>query len=233
MKKSNSHKFSLLLIAVLAFASCKKVHQPALQSNTGRMLQVELKMPEPWKKIVIGPSNPMEYPKIPQRFSMFMTGESAGALKPYLIIEDSSGKEYSILLAMTTGQFGGKALSIKLRHADKTSHNKPGVFPLNNLKPPIKLKGISFTCRKPLRDTTFYFDNLKFDDTVIESFDFNSKWRVIAEEGGGSKGVLGFHQGPIPGRGMEGYVIPEPFTDREGSLTSNTSFEKDEVNKRG
>ena len=27
---------------------------------------------------------------------------------------------------------------------------------------------------------------------------------------------------------MEGFTIPEPFPDREGSLTSNTSFEKDE-----
>ena len=192
------------------------------------MLQVELWMPEPWKKIVIGPTNPIEYPNIPQRFSMFMTGESTGALKPYLLIEDSTGKEFTILLAMTTGHYvGGKALSINLRHADKTSHRKPGVFPLSNLKPPIKLKGISFTGRKPLRDTTFYFDNLKFDGTVIENFDSDPKWRVIAEEGRGSKGMLSFHQGPIPGRGMKGFVIPEPFPEREGSLTSNTSFEKD------
>lgn len=54
------------------------------------MLQVELKMPEPWKKIVIGPAEPIEYPNIPKQFSMFMTGESAGALKPYLLIEDTA-----------------------------------------------------------------------------------------------------------------------------------------------
>jgi len=83
-----------------------------------------------------------------------------------------------------------------------------------------------------LRETTFYFDNLKLDDTVIESFDSDPKWRVIAEEGRGSKGIVSFHQGSISGRGMKGFVIPEPFPDREGSLTSNTSFEKDEVNKR-
>ena len=65
---------------------------------------------------------------------MFMTGESTGALKPYLLIEDKTGKEYSILLAMRTGHYvGGKALSLNLRHTDKTSHNKPGVFSLNNL----------------------------------------------------------------------------------------------------
>jgi len=98
MKKSNSHKFSLLLIAVLAFASCKKVHQPPPQSNTGRMLQVELNMPEPWKKIVIGPTHSIEYPNVPHRFSMFMTGESGGALKSYLLIEDSTGEEYPIFL---------------------------------------------------------------------------------------------------------------------------------------
>jgi len=28
---------------------------------------------------------------------MFMTGESGGALKPYLLIEDNTGKEYAIL----------------------------------------------------------------------------------------------------------------------------------------
>ena len=234
MKKFLFIKIFLTLIVALSLTACKKVHQPLPQHNTDRMLQVELRMPEPWKKIVISPTNPLEYSNIPQRFSMFMTGESTSALKPYLLIEDSTDKEYSILLAMTTGHYvGGKTLSINLRHADKTSHNKPGVFPLNNLNPPIKLKGLSFTCRKPLRDTTFYFDNLKFDDTVIETFDSDPKWRVIAQEGKGSEGMLGFHQGPIPGRGMEGFVIPEPFPEREGSLTSNTSFEKDEVNKRG
>jgi len=227
-KGSFPSKIALIILLLLTYTACKKVHQPALQHNTGRMLRVELRMPKPWKKIVIGPTNPVEYFETPQRFSMFMTGESTGALKPYLLIEDSTGKEYSILHAMTTGHYvGGKTLSINLKHADKTSHNKPGMFPLNNLKPPLKLKGISFTCRKPMRDTTFYFDNLKFDDTVIESFDSDSKWRVIAQEGRGSKGMLSFHQGPVPGRGMEGFVIPEPFPDREGSLTSNTSFEKD------
>ena len=219
---------------MLGLTACKKVLQPSHVSNTGRMLQEELKMPEPWKKIVIGPTHSIEYLKVPQRFAMFMTGESTGALKPYLLIKDSTGKEYTILLAMSTGHYvGGKFLSIYLKHADKISHNNPGIFPLNSLKPPIKLKGISFTCRKPLRDNTFSFNNPKFDDTVIENFDSDSIWRVIAEEGRGSKGMLGFHQGPIPGRGMEGYVIPEPFPDREGSLNSNTSFEKDEVNKRG
>jgi len=68
---------------------------------------------------------------------------------------------------------------------------------------------------------------------VIESFDSDLNWRVIVEEGRGSMGILGFHQGPIPGRGMGGFVIPEPFPDREGGLNSSTSFEKDEVNKRG
>ena len=66
------------------------------------MLEVELKMPEPWKKIVVGPTHSIEYPSIPQRFSMFMTGESAGALKPFLLIEDSTGKEYSTMLKMVT-----------------------------------------------------------------------------------------------------------------------------------
>ena len=231
-KVSFQFKTLLLLIALLTLVSCNKVHQPPFQPNTGSMLQIELRMPESWKKIVIGPAHPIEYPNIPQRFSMFMTGESGGALKPYLLIEDSTGKEYSILLGMTTGHYvGGKTLSLNLRHADKTSHNKPGVFPLSNLKPPIKLKGLLFWCRRPLQDTTFYFDNLKFDGTVIEKFDSDSTWQVITEGGRGSKGILGFHQGPIPGRGMEGFVIPEPFPDREGRLTSNTSFEKDEVNK--
>ena len=62
------------------------------------MLQVELKMPDPWKKIVIGPTHSIEYPNIPRRFSMFMNGESTGALKPYLLNVDSTGKEYTILL---------------------------------------------------------------------------------------------------------------------------------------
>jgi len=95
-------KIALIILLLLAIASCNKVHQPPLQPNTGRMLQVELKMPKPWKKIVIGPTRSIEYPNIPQRFSMFMTGESTGALKPYLLIEDSTGKEYPILLITVT-----------------------------------------------------------------------------------------------------------------------------------
>ena len=85
MKKYLSIKI-LLLIALLTFVSCKKVHQQLPQSNTGRKLQVELRMPEAWKRIVIGPKNAKEYPKVPHTFSMFMTGESTVALKPNLII---------------------------------------------------------------------------------------------------------------------------------------------------
>ena len=118
-------KIFFTIVVVLGLIACKKVQQPALQSDTGRMLQIELKMPEAWKRIVIGPKNEKEYPRVPSTFSMFMTGESTGALKPYLLIEDSTGKEYSILLAMTTGHYsGGSVLSLKLRHADETSHNK-------------------------------------------------------------------------------------------------------------
>ncbi len=143
MKKFLFIKIFLTLIVVMGLTACKKVHQQLPQPNPGRMLQVELKMPEPWKKIVIGPTHSTEYPNIPKRFSMFMTGESGGALKPYLLIEDSTEKEYTILLAMTTGHYvGGKTLSVNLRHGNKTSHNKPGVFPLNNLKPPIKSKSV-------------------------------------------------------------------------------------------
>jgi len=91
-------KIALIILLLLTYTACKKVHQPALQPNTGNILQVELNMPEPWKKIVIGPTHSTEYPNIPQRFSMFMTGESSGALKPYLLIEDSTGKEYTNLL---------------------------------------------------------------------------------------------------------------------------------------
>jgi len=125
MKKSLSIKI-LLLITLLTLVGCKNVYSQKPSDDTvNRKLQVELRMPEAWKRIVIGPSNPIEYPRIPQRFSMFMTGESTGALKPYLLIEDRTGKEYSILLAMTTGYYvGGSVLSLKLRHADETSHNK-------------------------------------------------------------------------------------------------------------
>ena len=66
------------------------------------MLQTELKIPEPWKKIVIGPADSIEYPNVPQRFYLFMTGESTGALKPYLLIEESNGKDYPILLITVT-----------------------------------------------------------------------------------------------------------------------------------
>ena len=91
-------------------------------------------------------------------------------------------------------------------------------------------KGISFTSRKPPSDTTLYFGNLRFDDTVIEDFSNDSAWRVIDKQGKGSKCTLSSYQGPIPGRAMKGFAIPEPFPDREGSLTGNSSFEKDADN---
>jgi len=95
-------KIALIILLLLACVGCKKVHQPPYQFNTGKMLQAELRMPEPWKKIVIGPTNPVEYFETPQRFSMFMTGESTGALKPYLLIADSTGKDYPTLLITIT-----------------------------------------------------------------------------------------------------------------------------------
>ena len=123
-KASLPFKTLLFLTGIMAFIGCKKVHQSPPNSKTGRMLQVELRMAEPWKKIVIGPTRSKEYPKIPQSFSMFMAGESTSAIKSYLRVEDSTGKEYSILLAMTTGHYaGGKTLSVSLRHAAETSHN--------------------------------------------------------------------------------------------------------------
>jgi len=85
-KVSLPYKIFLVLIALLTLANCKKVHQSSHVSDTGRKLQVELRMPVAWQKIVIGPKNAKEYPKVPRTFSMFMTGESTVALKRYLII---------------------------------------------------------------------------------------------------------------------------------------------------
>ena len=84
MKKSILLRISLCLFAVLVCIGCKKIYQQKNPSNIGRMLEVELRMPEPWKHIIIGPSQQKEYPKVPSRFNMFMTGESIGTLKPYL-----------------------------------------------------------------------------------------------------------------------------------------------------
>ena len=108
MKKFLFIKIFLTLIVALSLTACKKVHQQLPQPNTGRMLQIELKMPEAWKKIVIGPAHSTEYPNIPQRFSMFVTGELSGALKPYLLIEDSTGREYSILIITITRAYKGQ-----------------------------------------------------------------------------------------------------------------------------
>ena len=79
----NQIKILIYLIAAVTIVACKDINQQKFPVESGaRMLQVELKMPEPWKKIVIGPTHTIEYPNIPQRFSMFITGESEGTLKP-------------------------------------------------------------------------------------------------------------------------------------------------------
>ena len=61
MKKSMSLKISLAILLLLGSTACKQVHQPPPQSKTGNMLQVELRMPEPWKHIIIGPARTKEY----------------------------------------------------------------------------------------------------------------------------------------------------------------------------
>jgi len=63
---------------------------------------------------------------------------------------------------------------------------------------------------------------------VVEDFSSDTGWHVTSKKGKGSRSLVGLFAGAIPGRAMEGFTIPEPFPDREGSLTSNTSFEKDE-----
>ena len=64
-KVSLPYKIFLLLIAVLGLIACKEIHQPPFQANTGTKLQVELRMPEAWQRIVIGTKNAKEYPKVP------------------------------------------------------------------------------------------------------------------------------------------------------------------------
>ena len=63
-KKSFLSGIFLCLGTALVIVACNKVHQAPVQPNTGRMLQVELKMPEPWKKIFIGQTDAIEYPNI-------------------------------------------------------------------------------------------------------------------------------------------------------------------------
>ncbi len=229
MRRMKAEKIALFIFVVLVSGSGHGLFAQQPSATTGGRLEVELRMPEIWKSLIIGPSQTIAYPKIPDSFSMFMTGELTGALKPYLVIEDSAGIEHSILLAMTTGQFvGGKVLSLTLRNAHETSHNTPGVFPLSKVKPPVKLKGILLTCRKPLQDTILFFDNIRFDNVMVEDFEGDRGWRVIKKEGGESRCSLKISYGPIPGRAMDGLAIKEPFPEREGCLTNNSSFEKDD-----
>ena len=83
-KASLPYKIFLVLIAVLCLTACKQVHQPPPLSKTGRMLEIEIRIPEPWQHIIIGPTQQKEYPKVSNRFSIFMNVESTGTLKPYL-----------------------------------------------------------------------------------------------------------------------------------------------------
>jgi len=84
---NNQIRIFLYLFVALVLVACKDINQQKLPVDSGdRKLQVELRMPEPWKRIVIGPKNAKEYPKVPHKFSMLMAGESAVALKRYLII---------------------------------------------------------------------------------------------------------------------------------------------------
>lgn len=221
-------KIAVCILALLIGGSCQLLLPQKPPISTGGKLEVELRMPEPWKHIIIGPSQQKEYPKVPSRFSMFMTGEPTNALKPWLIIEDSTGVEHSILLTMSINNLmNGKVLTLNLKDARKTSQNIPGVLPLHTIKPPIKIKGIRFVCRKPLRDTVIYIDNMSFDGRVVEDFESDTHWKVIVKQDKRSKCNLRVSQGPVPGRAMKGFKIPEPFPERESSLTSNFNFEKD------
>jgi len=64
MKKSLLIKI-LFIIALLTLVGCKNVYSKKPSDDTvSRKLQVELRMPEPWKKISIGPMHTIGHPNI-------------------------------------------------------------------------------------------------------------------------------------------------------------------------
>lgn len=186
-------------------------------------------MPETWKHIIVGPTHAKKYPKIPRRISLFMTGESTNALKLFMLFEDSAGVEHKILAAVQTGGYvGGRTLQFSITGPHGVSGNTPGVLEPTKVEPPIKLKGLLFVCRKPLRNTILYFDNIRFDDVMIENFERNTEWHVIDRESRKSRINLRVSRQPIPGRSMEGLAIKTPFPNREDCLTDNSNLENDE-----
>jgi len=59
----NQIKILIYLIAAVMIVACKDINQQKFPVESGaRMLQVELRIPKPWKKIVIGPTHSIEYP---------------------------------------------------------------------------------------------------------------------------------------------------------------------------
>lgn len=219
----------ILALALLAVCLCDG---PALSrqaaGRSGGTLAIELRMPKPWRRLLIGPARATPYPNRPRQISLFMTGDPTNAVKVYLHLADSAGREHCVMLSMfTTPLADGKVLTVPLRDAPATSHSTEGAFPLATVKPPVKLKGLSFVCRKPLGDTILYVDTIRFDGVVVEDFEGDRGWRVLAKEDESLACTPRIVGERIPGRGMEGLVIREPFPDRQGSLTTNGNFETD------
>lgn len=155
----------------------KPAHVPFPEASEDNRLKLIMAIPETWYPLTIGPEKPLSFPRVPRKVGVYITGESTGAVKVYVVLKDANGIEHDALLTMyLRGGEKGAYMEVDLSKAKSYGGEiaASGIW-----EPPVTFHGITFICRKPLIETDIYVDNVTLDGTVVEDFSEDHGWHII------------------------------------------------------
>jgi len=183
---------------------------------SGATLEVTVSQPQTWTPLVVGPGKPIQYPGIPQKVGLYSGGDILKAVKPFIILRDAQGVDYEFLFSIVLSS-GYREVGVPGAEA-KPGAKKP--IDLSGAKPPFTFYGLALYCRKPLPESTFYFDNITIDGKLIEGFDKDNAWKVKVkpEQTKCVVRLVKERAGPA--------VLPETFPERRENLIVNSSMEE-------
>ena len=203
--------FSLLILSVAAISSAANYSKAS-----GGRIEVTVSQPETWKPLIIGPEKPIVIPKLPQKIGFYTSGDmSVKAMKPFIVLRDAEGMEYGFLFSMLL--YAGYRENTVAGAEGLPGRGGPVDF--SHAKPPFTFHGFIFYCRKPLPESTIYFDNITVDGKLIEGFDEDNGWKV-KEKPERTQCVVRLVQEGGPG------VLAEVFPKRRENLIANSGLEE-------
>jgi len=183
---------------------------------SGPTLEVTVSQSQTWTPLVIGPDKPIQYPGVPQKVGFYSSGDRLRAVKPFVILRDARGVDYEFLFAMVLPR-GYTEIGVV------GAEGKPGAkepIDLSSAKPPFIFYGFAFYCRKPLPESTFYFDNITLDGKLIEGFAEDNAWKVKVKPEQTQCTVRLVKEGGGPA------VLPETFPECRKNFIANSSMEE-------